>query len=258
MEQCRQFLVEGKRIAASMHIPADTPAPGLVMCHGFTGHRIEAHFLFVKAARTFCAAGLNVLRFDFRGSGESEGQFREMTIEGEIADTLAALAHMRAEPTVDAARVGLLGLSLGGLVAACAASRDGGVPALVLWSAVANLPEVLGERLGAAQYEQELAERGFIEQGPHELGAGFIADLRRIDPLAELSRFRGKALVVHGSDDESVPVDHADRYLAALAGVDAIQHIVVGADHTFSTPGFEREVIQVTCEWLTARLGGIH
>ncbi|MBD3293779.1 MAG: alpha/beta hydrolase, partial [Armatimonadia bacterium] len=79
MEQFREFEVDGHRIAASIHIPDTTPAPGVVMCHGFTGQRMEAHFLFVKAGRAMCEAGLNVLRFDFRGSGESDGRFRDMT-----------------------------------------------------------------------------------------------------------------------------------------------------------------------------------
>ena len=51
MEQSREFEVDGERIAATIHIPEETPAPGIVMCHGFTGQRMEAHFLF-KAARS--------------------------------------------------------------------------------------------------------------------------------------------------------------------------------------------------------------
>ncbi len=256
MEQFRRFAVEGRGVAASLHIPEATPAPGLVMCHGFTGHRIEAHFLFVKAARAFCAAGLGVLRFDFRGSGESEGRFRDMTIEGEIADALAALEHMRAEPGVDAERVGLLGLSLGGLVAACAAARDGGVQALVLWSAVADLGGVFGERHESAAERASLGECGYYEHGAHRIGAGFVEQLGRIDPLAELGRYRAPALVVHGSDDQSVPVAHAEMYMQALSGGDRAKHIIEGADHTYSTVGFEREAIEVTRDWLVERIGG--
>lgn len=253
MEHCREFLSAGERVAATLHLPDATPAPGVVMCHGFTGHRIEAHFLFVKAARALCDAGLAVLRFDFRGSGESAGEFRDMTISGEIADALAALEFMRSEPGVDADRIALIGLSLGGLVAACAAARDGGVSALVLWSAVANLPGVLAERFAGAQVELE--QRGCVELGPHEIGAGFVADLDRIDPCAEVCSYDGPTLVVHGSDDQSVPVDHADLYLGALRGGDATKHIVAGADHTFSSVAWEREVIGVTRDWLALRLG---
>jgi len=252
MEQCREFLSAGERVVATLHLPAAAPAPGVVVCHGFTGHRIEAHFLFVKAARALCAAGLAVLRFDFRGSGESAGSFRDMTISGEIADALAALEFMRAEPAVDPERIALLGLSLGGLVAACAAARDGGVSALVLWSAVADLRGALAGRFAAAR--AELAERGYIEHGPHEIGAQFVAELEHIAPLAEVGAWEGPALVVHGADDQAVPVEHADMYMQALPGKDRTRHIVAGADHTFSSVAWEREAIGVTRDWLVERL----
>ncbi len=253
MQQFRQFKVAGQQIAATLHIPGDTPAPGVVMCHGFTGHRIEAHFLFVKAARALCDAGLNVLRFDFRGSGESEGRFVEMTVETEITDALAALDVLRAEPTVDANRVAVLGLSLGGLVAACAAARDE-VQALVLWSAVADLPDVFNARLDAAGGPEIIERDGYYEAGAHRIGRGFVETVRSVDPLAELAHWRGPALIVHGSGDETVPVEHAHRYLQTLSEDRAALHIVEGADHTFSSVAWEREVIDLSCDWLVRRL----
>lgn len=253
MEQCREFLSAGQRVVATLHLPPTGPAPGVVMCHGFTGHRIEAHFLFVKAARALCAAGLAVLRFDFRGSGESEGEFRDLTVSGEIADALAALQFMRAEPAVDADRIALLGLSLGGLVAACAAARAEGVRALVLWSAVADPTAVFAERFAGAR--DELDRRGYVEHGPYEIGAGFVAELEQIDPCAEVRAYHGPALVTHGSADQSVPVGHADLYLGALPGTDTTKYIVPDADHTFSSVAWEREVIGVTRNWLVERLG---
>ncbi|MCD6362298.1 MAG: alpha/beta fold hydrolase [Armatimonadetes bacterium] len=251
----RQFQVEGQTITAGLHVPDTTPAPGVVMCHGFTGTRIEAHFLFVKAARELCAAGMNVLRFDFRGSGESDGAFEEMTVEGEIADALAAVEVLRNEPTVDPDRVAVLGLSLGGLVAACTAARSPNVSALVLWAAVADLMEVFSQRGDWDQVQAALKRDGFVEHGAHRIGAGFWEDCRRIDPLAELADYRGPALVVHGSEDQSVVVDHAQRYLDALPTDDKTVHIIEGADHTFSSVAWEREAIGVTTEWLARHLG---
>jgi len=250
----RELSVEGQTAVASLHVPHRVPAPGVVMCHGFTGMRIEAHFLFVKAARELCAAGMNVLRLDFRGSGESDGLFEDMTIEGEIADARAALAALRAEPTVAAGRVGLLGLSLGGLVAACAAARDGQVKALVLWAAVADLMEVFEQRADWEQVQAALDRDGYVERGAHRVGRGFWEDCRRLDPLAELASYPGPALVVHGSEDQAVPPTHAQRYLAALPTEDKTVHIIEDADHTFTSVAWEREVISVSRDWLTARL----
>ncbi len=254
VQEFRQFEVEGQRIAATLHIPEATPAPGVLMCHGFTGHRIEAHFLFVKAARALCEAGLNVLRFDFRGSGESDGLFEQMTIEGEITDAAAALDALCAEATVDESRTGVIGLSLGGLVAACLAGREERVRALVLWSAVADLKGVFSQRDAFAEADKVIAEGGVIEHGPHRLGAGFLRDCERIDPLAEVASYHGPALVVQGSGDESVPPEHAERYMQALPTQDKTKHIIKGADHTFASVAWEGEAIGVTREWLRSRL----
>jgi len=254
MEQFRELHADGERIAAGIHIPEVTPAPGLVMCHGFTGNRIEAHFLFVKAARAFCEAGWNVLRFDFRGSGESGGRFRDMTLGSEIDDALMALEALRAEPTVDAARGGLLGLSLGGFVAACAAGRDGSVRALVLWSAVAEMAELVRERWQMPTDEEQFDPRGYYEHGAHEIGAGFLLDCARIKPREEIAGHPGPVLVVHGTNDQAVPLDHAHRYMEAIPSDDATLRVIEGADHTFSTVALEHELIGLTRDWLAERI----
>jgi len=224
------------------------------MCHGFTGTRMEAHLLFVKAARELCAAGMNVLRFDFRGSGESDGTFEEMTIEGEIADALAAVEFLREEPTVDPARIGLVGLSLGGLVAACAAARSERVQALVLWAAAGDLSRVFRSRDNWDELKASLERDGYVDHGAFRVGQGFYEDCGRVNPLAELVDYDGPALVVHGSEDSTVITSHADLYMDALPGADKRKHIVAGADHTFSAIAWEQEAIGVTREWLVERL----
>lgn len=254
MEQCRELRIGNQRIAATIHLPERTPAPGVVMCHGFTGHRIEAHFLFVKAARAFCEAGLNVLRFDFRGSGESDGLFREMTIGGEIEDALVALEALRSEPTVERDRVGLLGLSLGGLVASCAAGRAGDVRALALWSAVAELEEIARSRWEVPADADGIPGDFVREIGPHEIGAGFARDSVRIKPLKEIAGHPGPVLVVHGTNDQSVPLGDAHRYMDAIRSANATLRVIEGADHTFSTVALEHEVIGLTRDWLIEHL----
>ena len=113
------------------------------MCHGFTGQKVEAHRIFVKTAEALAAQGYLALRFDFRGSGDSEGAFEEMTFEGEVSDAVRAVDYLLAEEPVDPERIGVVGLSMGGAVAACLSGRDERIKATVLWAAVADF-EVLG------------------------------------------------------------------------------------------------------------------
>jgi pimeloyl-ACP methyl ester carboxylesterase len=236
------FENEGQTIRGMLHAPRPGPAPCVVFCHGFTGNRIEAHCIFVKCARALCEAGMAALRFDFRGSGESDGRFEDMTVPGEIRDALAALEFARAQPEVDALRVGLLGLSLGGCVAACAAARDGQVSALCLWAATSD-PAVF-----KAMGETELFRRnGRLDLEGNVIGRAFVDTCDSVDPLAEVERFRGQALIIHGSQDETVMPDHAERYRRALTNARQVEvHIVEGAGHVFSSEKWESEVIQRT------------
>jgi len=250
MERCVSFENEGLTLYGMLHSYQDAQRPCVVFCHGFTGTRIEAHRIFVKCARALCEAGIGALRFDFRGSGESEGRFEDMTVPGEISDALAALRFARAQPEVAPERVGLLGLSLGGCVAACAAARDGGVKALCLWAAVSE-PGVF-----RAMGETELFKRnGRLDLDGNVVGRGFVETCAKVNPLAEVARFTGPALIVHGGKDETVMPVHAERYRQALTNAANVKlHIIEGADHVFSSEKWENEAIGATVEFFVRAL----
>ncbi|MBN1458832.1 MAG: alpha/beta fold hydrolase [Armatimonadetes bacterium] len=235
------------QIFGVLHLPTGTPAPGLIMCHGFTGHKAEAHRLFVAAARDFASHGLAVLRFDFRGSGDSGGDFKDMTVSREIEDAVAALDFLAARPEVRPDHVGVLGLSLGGCVAACLAGRDSRVRALVLWSAAAH-PARLAERL------RPQLQGGLADIDGWAVGNALLDDIASIDPLTEVSRFTGPSLVVHGTEDQSVPVSDASDYRVALGGRCAL-HLMQGADHVYSTLAFTAEAIEVSRSFMVQGLG---
>jgi len=248
MEVQVSFTSQGQMVAGMLHLPERARAPGIIMCHGFTGHKAEAHRLFVNAARGFRDHGIAVLRFDFRGSGDSAGEFRDTTISAEIADAGAALDHLVSRPEVDAERVGVLGLSLGGCVAACLAGRDSRVKALVLWAATAH-PERITERLASNFGGADLLD--FSGWG---LGRAFMEDAPQVRPLADAARYAGPALVVHGSDDQSVPAADASDYQQALGGTKTV-HIVAGSDHVFSSIPWKAEAIAASREFLVRALG---
>jgi alpha/beta superfamily hydrolase len=216
------------------------------MCHGFTGHKAETHRLFVDAARDFARHGMAVLRFDFRGSGDSGGEFRDMTVSGEIEDALAALDYLCLRPEIDSDHVGVLGLSLGGCVAACVAGRDDRVSALALWAAMAH-PERLCDRLAPGFGGDVLDMEGWA------LGRAFFDDIPHVRPLEEVRRYQGPSLVVHGTADEGVPPSEASDYRLALGGRCGL-HMVAGANHVFSSLAFKGEVINLSRDFLCEAL----
>ena len=248
-ENLVEFLnARGKRLRGMIHRPAGTRggAPGVIFFHGFTGDRMESHWLFIKCARALASEGIASLRFDFYGSGESEGSFHEATLQSEIADARAAVRFMQRQKGIDAGRLGLCGLSLGGCVAACVAPASG-AKALVLWSAVAHpaILQQLSKKLGKPAPNHP----GDFEYDARRISARFLKDVAKVDPLAAIRRFKKPTQIIHPGKDGTVPRTHAADFLRA-SGAGVKQKIIIpGADHTFTSIVWESAVIGLTVEW---------
>lgn len=256
METPVTFLVDGQQIVGMFHTPQTrAPAPAVAFLHGFRGDKVEPHRIFVKMARALCQHGIAALRFDFRGSGDSAGEFSEVTLSGEIRDARAALDFLRGAAGVDAQRLGLLGLSLGGLVAVLTAAQDRRVRALALWGAVAE-PRRAVQQKTTPETAAQLQARGVADLGGWPIGAGLVRELMSAEPLRTAERLRVPTLVVHGEQDEEVPPAEAVAYEEALrrGGAEVERHMIRGAGHTFDGLAWEAEVVAVTLAWFQKHL----
>ena len=238
----------GKLLRGMVHRPADAegPVPAVIFFHGFTGDRMESHWIFIKCARALAHEGIASLRFDFYGSGESEGTFHEATLQGEIADARAAVRFMQRQVGIDPARLGHCGLSLGGCVAACVVGAAK-AKALVLWSAVAH-PAIL-QQLSKKLGKPSANHPGDFEYDAREISARFLKDAAKVDPLNAVRRFRKPTLIIHPGKDDAVPRTHAHDFLQASAARIKQKVIIPGADHTFTSIAWESEVIGLTLDW---------
>lgn len=259
MEHAFFFDSSGYQLAAVLHTPSGRgKSPCIVMCHGYTGNKVEAHRLFVQAARRFASDGFAVLRFNFRGSGESEGGFEEMTFSGELQDFARALDIAEAEPAVDASQIAVLGLSLGGAVVLCGSALDKRPRAVVAWSAPATLarfPEFLRKlplvtlRPGLEAYEQE---NGFY------VGKAFVEDAPRHRPLDEVGKIVPRpVLLIHGREDRTVPLEDAERLYGAVMEPRRLLAIE-GGDHVFTKWHHMNRVFEETSRFLQESLGTSH
>lgn len=254
METLTQFRnTSGKWLRGMIHHPSGNSArrlvPGVVFFHGFTGDRMESHWIFVKCARALERAGIASLRFDFCGSGESEGEFREVTLQSEIADARAAIEFFRKQKGVDLKRLGICGLSLGGAIAATVA-RWSKARALVLWSALAHPAEL--RRL--ADKTTRPLPNGAREYSGHEISARFLRNVEKVRPLEAIRRFTAPTLIIHPEKDEYLPLYHPQDFFRAAGARVKEKVIIPGADHTFTSVAWEREVIERTLGWFSRHL----
>ena len=245
----------GRTLRGMIHQPdniARGAAPGVVLLHGFAGDRMESHWIFVKCSRALQQAGIGSLRFDFFGSGESDGEFREASIESEMADADEGVAFLRREGGVNPARVGLLGFSLGGGIAALVAERLS-MRALVLWAAVAHLTEL---RALAKAYMRPLPGNSDLrEYSGHIVSDRFLDSIDRLNPLASAACFTQPTLIIHPERDEFLGLHHPEDYFRASGAALKEKVIVSGADHTFSSIRCESDVIARTVRWFRENLG---
>lgn len=242
----------GKTLRGMVHLPpAKGRVPAVVFFHGFTGNRQESHSMFVKCSRELARAGLASLRFDFYGCGESEGEFRESSLRGEIADGRAAVSYVRGQPGIDPERVGLVGFCLGGTVgAALALSVE--ARALVLWNAIAHTAHLRDLIQRAAR--RITGKPGASEFDAREISPRLTEDVLKVEPTRHLKRFRGATLILHAEKDERVPVSHArDFYQAAGANAKEIA-IIGGADHFLTSTNWMQETITRSVQWFVRHL----
>lgn len=144
------------RLAATLLIPAagGADAAGIVLLQGSTSNlRQGSRFL----ADHFARAGLAVLTFDKRGSGQSSGDYHAASYDELAADAAAAVEWLRRQPEVDPEHVGLWGASQGAFIAPLVATR---VPGLRFIVAVSAPGMAIGE-CAAYQDSMRLAAAGF-------------------------------------------------------------------------------------------------
>lgn len=250
----KQVAFENKeqRIYGFLHMPdGDGPHPAVVMLHGFGGNHIEPHALFPKTARALASEGIGVLRFDFRGSGDSEGEFKDITIQDEVDDALKAISFLETQPEIDKSRLGVIGLSMGGLVASFTAAARKDLRAVVLWSAVANLGQLFLSSGMAGQAETAVAE-GILDGGGLALNLAFVQEALTFNPVEAIKSYEGPVLIVHGTADETVPCEHSNLYRSALGDRSDLR-LIEGADHTYSSLAWEGAVIDATARFLKTR-----
>jgi uncharacterized protein len=136
---------QGEQLFGVYHAPEGPPRTAFVLCHPFGEEKLWAHRVFVSFSRRLAAEGHAVLRFDHRGNGDSDGEFRTTSIQSALEDIDTAIEVLKARAGV--ASVTIAGLRLGGTLAATASERRTDVNRLVLWAPIVSGASYLQELL---------------------------------------------------------------------------------------------------------------
>ena len=220
----------GQPLAGRLELPPDgQPRATAILTHCLTCSKDLT--AVVRISRALAEHGLAVLRFDFTGVGESEGERAEATLATDVEDILRAAAHLG--DTLGAPSL-LVGHSLGGTAAVLAAGELPSVQAVATIAAPTDAAHVRGLLERAARgadaegrMEVELGGRRFA------LAPGFLEAMSEQRVLDAARALRAALLVLHSPEDELLPLDDAARLYTAAPHPKSFVALG-GADHLLS------------------------
>jgi pimeloyl-ACP methyl ester carboxylesterase len=241
---------------------ASSPAPAVVMLHGFGSSKDEVGNMYARLADALAAQGVGSLRIDFRGFGKSDGDTGFSTMAGQVEDAEAAYAYLAGLDWVDPQRVGVIGFSLGGGVAMITAgTHPEWFGSLVTWSSVgdmlADITASVGEEAVATAAEKgvvgmDLGWRTMV------LKQAFFDSLDDYDLSALIAQYPGAYLAIAGDQDFSAA--YAPGFVETAVAEPKELWIVEGGDHIFQTLTedltMSDAVIARTADWFAQTLGG--
>lgn len=244
VEQRFTLLNKGMKIVGVKNVAGDRHRPTVILLHGFTGSKNEAHDIFSKASDHLASRGMNTIRFDFRygrtqaNGNESDGTIAEMTISDWVSDARTVARYASRMPGVDPRRIAFLGLSMGGLTAICEAARDMGVSAVAAWSTPSNLSHKLADPQTARSF-RAVASRNFD---------AFLRSASKHVPARSISRLSPRpVLIMAGTADRIVSPQEAHELFDNACEPRTLA-LIGGGNHTFSN--CESQAILITAAWL--------
>jgi pimeloyl-ACP methyl ester carboxylesterase len=221
-------------LAAVMHSGATADDDWLVCCHGFISDKSGSYERRCQRAVT---EGYNAIRFDFRGCGESDGEFVNQTLSSRIADLRAILDFFEAESYV------LFGSSFGAKTAFHTAVIDDRV------RAVAGRSPLTYNR-GFNEERAIVNEEGqFQYDTGHMINKKFFKDLDK-HPFEDVTtKISIPVAIFHGNADETISL--RDSLDAAIAfETDVLLQTFHGEAHSFSDRA-EKRMLQQIFDWLS-------
>jgi alpha/beta superfamily hydrolase len=235
------------QLAGVLHEPAASESRLTVLItHCFTCSK--DYRVIVHVARLLSTEGFRVLRFDFTGSGDSQGEFGESTLATNVSDLVAAAEWLGTRGLTAGA---LLGHSLGGSAGILAAHLLSEVKAVGVIASPSTSTHLL-------ELIPTLRSQEFYNQGASDITIGgrrvritreFVDELKRHSLEESIARLNRPFLVVHGTHDQIVPIAEGEKSFS-FARQPKSFFSVPGSDHLFSRAEHAETAGRAIATWL--------
>jgi putative redox protein len=227
----------GAILAARLELPESEPRAYAVFAHCFTCSKDSR--AASRIARALTASGIAVLRFDFTGLGDSDGDFSNTDFSSNVNDLVAAATYLE---TAYRAPTLLIGHSLGGAAVLAVAERLPSVRAIATIGAPSDPAHVtalfeasMSTIVAEGEADVELAGRRFT------IRRELLDDLALQPQVKRINQLNRALLVLHSPGDETVGIDNARqiydaaRHPKSFVALDGADHLLTrGTDATFA------------------------
>lgn len=249
------FFIDGSqgKLASKISLPVlatGEKCPMVILSHGFGGDM--TFHLWEPIIQVLNENGIGVLRYDFNGCGQSEGEFQNMTVLNENEDLLCVISYVRALPVTE--NISLVGHSQGGVVTSMVSGDCGSeqIKCEVLLSAAAVLREdaIRGITQGAHFNPWHLDQPYYELPRGLKLGRAYIQSAMTLPIYETASAYNGSSLIINGMADQVVPYTYAQLYNKVINNSELI--LIPGEDHTYTiAPNY---AVKLVTDWLIKAL----
>ena len=218
---------EGQQLVGRLELPINQhPHNFAIFAHCFTCNK---NLSAVKnITRELTSNGFGVLRFDFTGLGESEGDFENTNFSGNVDDLISASNYLKENHTAPTL---LIGHSLGGAAVIFAASKIESVKAVATIGAPSN-PKHVKHLIQNSVEEIKATGKANVNIGgrPFTIKKQFLEDIETKSLPDVAKNLRKALLVMHSPQDTTVGIENAEEiYIAARHPKSFVT--LDGADH---------------------------
>ena len=237
--------VKGEELAAKIELPKNqTPKGFALFAHCFTCNK---NLTAVRnIGRELTSHGIGVLRFDFTGLGESEGDFENTNFSSNVEDLISAAQFL--EQNYEAPKI-IIGHSLGGSAVIFAAKQIPTIKAVATIGAPSN-PNHVSHLLKSGIDEINLNGEAIIEIGGREfkIQKHFLEDINEKNMDKTLKSLKSALLVLHSPQDTTVGIENAAQiYQCAWHPKSFIS--LDGADHLLTNREDSLYVGKMIANW---------
>lgn len=201
------FISDGNKLAHQINRPtdADGKTPGVLLLHGSSSALGKGRVLFETFQAQLADNGFTSMAYDSRGIGDSEGEYFDSTLDNRLRDAEAAYQRFLAEDLLDMSKISLVGVSMGGHIAArLAGKHPEWFRNIVFANPAAYSPEAEDKRLKPYTEFTDTIR-------PENSWANSLA-------FTSLARFPGNSLLIRSELDNVVPAEVIERYILAATG----------------------------------------